>query len=162
MSKFCFRPALLLFLLTVACQALMAQVSPPERVPAAETSPSRKATRVHQAPCWQVAGISQSALQQRKFLQQQAHAEVRSVCGDSSLTVQQKRAQIQQIRQRTKQQVEGLITPSQQEALQACTQSRGRHAGGGHSTAGHAGPCGELPPPGGHGHSPNSEQDPDD
>jgi hypothetical protein len=107
---------------------------------------TRRAPRVRLEPCWHVAGVSQSALQQRRALQQQARAEIQSVCADSSLTAQRKRAEIQQIHQQTHQQVQALITPAQQEALRACNQSRGHHSGGGlHRGSSGVSPCGDLP-----------------
>ena len=106
------------------------------------TNPNR------QEPCWQVAGVSKSAIQQRQALQRSARQEIESVCANPSLSVTQKRERIREIHQQEHQQVEGLISPQQQEAIRACQQSRGGHlgGGGGHSTGGHiAGPCGTIP-----------------
>lgn len=114
----------------------------PQRQPGTAVHPQR---RVRQEPCWQVAGISQSAIRERRTLQQQARSEVQSVCADSALTGQQKAAKIRQIHQQTRQQVQALISPSQQQALRECNQSRGHgmsHGGG--RTAGGSGPCGSL------------------
>src|SRR5882762_10640279 len=62
-------------------------------------------------PCWEVAGVSRSAIQQRQMITRQARQQVEAVCANSSLSIQQKRQQIQQIHQRERQEQEGLITP---------------------------------------------------
>jgi hypothetical protein len=86
-------------------------------------------------------------MQQRRQIEESTHGQVQSVCSDSSLSPQQKREKIRQLREQAHQQVEGLISASQQQALRACQQeraaARGVHAGGMHS--GNAVPCGELP-----------------
>lgn len=104
-----------------------------------------------QEPCWQEAGISKGAMQQRKSIEQSTRGEIQSVCANSSLTPQQRREQIRAIRQRKRQQIDALISPQQREALKACQESRakghpgpgGFHGGGGHGE----GPCGELSEP---------------
>lgn len=104
-------------------------------------------TRPRQEPCWQVAGISKSAMQQRREITQQTRQAVEAVCADSSLSAQQKREQIKQIRQREREQVEAIITPEQQEALRSCQRERSTAqsgVNGGHH-AGAGGPCGEMP-----------------
>jgi len=113
-------------------------------------------------PCWEVAGVSKSAIQQRRMITQQTRQEVEAVCANSSLSIQQKRQQIQQIRQRERQEIEALITPAQQEAMRSCQEGRnGGHSGGGHVGGGHGGPCGEMSVP--HNsvppHSSNPQQD---
>ncbi len=109
----------------------------------------RPGRTARQEPCWQQAGISKGALQQRKSLEQSARAEIQSVCANSSLTPQQRREQIRAIHERTRQQVDALISPQQREALRACQEARsGGHAGRGgfHGGGGGRGegPCGEL------------------
>jgi hypothetical protein len=97
-----------------------------------------------QEPCWQVAGVSKSAIEQVRIVRQQARQEIQALCANSSLSVQQRRQQIREIHQKEKQQVEGLISAPQQEAMRACRQQRGTggHVGGrGHG----GGPCGEMP-----------------
>ena len=110
-------------------------------------------------PCWEVAGVSKSAIQQRRMITQQARQQVEAVCANSSLSIQQKRQQIQQIHQRERQEVEALITPAQQEAIRSCQQGRnGGHGGGGHVGGGHGGPCGEMSL----GHKPNPQHGEDE
>ena len=115
-----------------------------------------------QPPCWQVAGISKSAIEQRRAIEQNTKSQVASVCADSSLTVQQKRAKIKEIRQQAHQEIDGVITPEQQQQLKACNAERAAvhpapaappHPAGG------SGPCGEMaanPPVGKSGGSPTT------
>jgi hypothetical protein len=111
-------------------------------------------------PCWQVAGVSKSAVQQRRTLTQQAHQEVEAVCTNASLSTQQKRTEIQQIHQRERGQIDAVITPSQQEAMRSCQESRNTGHGGGHAGTGHGGPCGEMSAQ--HKANPQHEQDEDE
>ena len=111
--------------------------------PPTSTRPVTKPPRLE--PCWQVAGVSRAALQQRRSIEQQGHAEIQSVCANSSLSLAQKRQQIRQIHERQRQEIDGLISISQQEAMRTCQEERnhGGH-GGGHGGGGHGGPCGEM------------------
>lgn len=109
------------------------------------------AARPHQPNCWDQAGVSKATLQQRKQIQENARAQVQSVCADSALNEQQKKEKIHEIRQQAHQEAEALITPEQQEAFKSCQQSRaaaaphpGGHGGMPHPGSG-AGPCGEMP-----------------
>jgi hypothetical protein len=108
----------------------------------------RAATRPRQTPCWEEAGISKSAMERRRQIQQSTRAEVEGVCADSALSMQQKHEKIREIRQRARQEMEGLVTPQQQEALRACQQARsgGVHPGLGGHAGGGTGPCGEVLP----------------
>ena len=101
-----------------------------------------------QTPCWQEAGISKQAMEQRRNLEQEAKSQIASVCSDTSLTAEQRHEKIKAIHQQTMQQVQGLITPQQQEALKSCQASRqAAHPGngGGPHPGGGMGPCGEMP-----------------
>ncbi|HLJ25779.1 MAG TPA: hypothetical protein VKY85_03650 [Candidatus Angelobacter sp.] len=98
-----------------------------------------------QEPCWKVAGVSPSALQQRRSIEQNTKSQVAAVCSDSSLTTQQRHQKIQSIHQQAQQEMQALIAPQQQEALKACRASRGEGKEAGHPAgAGGAGPCGET------------------
>jgi hypothetical protein len=101
--------------------------------------------RPRQEPCWQVAGISRAAMQERQAIARETRAEVQSVCTDSSLNPQQKRTKIREIRQAAKQKQEALVTPQQLEALQSCQRQRALNrppSGGMHAPG--IGPCGEV------------------
>ncbi len=135
--------------LTISVCPIFAQTTAQVPAGAAPTNPTTmRPGRARREPCWQVAGISQSAMQQRKSLEENARSQVQSVCNDSSLTPQQKREKIRQIHQQTQQQVEGVITPQQRQALQACRQQRGEGAhmarGGRVMHGKGGGPCGEM------------------
>jgi len=93
------------------------------------------------------------------MITQQERQQVEAVCANSSLSMQQKRQQIQQIRQRERQEIDGVITPAQQEAMRSCQEERsGGHGGGGHLGGGHGGPCGEMSV----GHKPNPQHGEDE
>ena len=105
---------------------------------------SRPTPRPRVEPCWEVAGVSKSAIQQRRVIAQQTRQEVEAVCANSSLSIQQKRQQIQQIRQRERQEIDAIITPAQQADMRSCQEQRNGGHGGGHVGGGHGGPCGEM------------------
>lgn len=128
--------------------------------------------RPREEPCWRVAGIPKSAIEERQMIARQTRAEVQSVCADRSLTPQQRQQRIREIHQQAKQKSEGLITPQQQESLQACQKQRAANhppAFGGHRPGG-TGPCGEQlsgtkspprsPAGGGGNHDPAEEEIP--
>jgi hypothetical protein len=99
-------------------------------------------------PCWQVAGVSKAAMEQRRVIGQQSRQEVESVCANASLSPAQKQERIREIHQQEHQQMDALISPQQREAMHACQQERGGgvRVGGGHAGGGHgSGPCGTLP-----------------
>lgn len=107
----------------------------------------RRTPHAHQTPCWEEAGISKAAMEQRRQIEQNARAQVEAVCAESGLSMQQKRAKIREIHERTRQEVENLITPQQRAALKACQEARskGGHPGFGGHGGGGMGPCGEMP-----------------
>jgi len=130
--------------------SLCAQTPLPQRTPSLGTHPVTlpKTTRPHQEPCWQEAGISKAAMDQRKQIQQNARSQVEAVCADSSLTLQQKQQRIREIHQQAHQESEALITPEQQQAMKACQQSRASaapHPSVPHPAHPATGPCGEMP-----------------
>src|ERR1700674_226903 len=137
MRRFGFAVAVLTLLST---HPLGAQTAPSSASPRGTTT-TRPA---HQSPCWQQAGISQSATQQRKQIEESTRNQEESVCSDSSLTPQQKQQKIHQLHQEAQKQAGGLITPQQEQALKSCRASRGEgpHMGGMHGGAG--GLCGEM------------------
>ena len=84
-------------------------------------------------------------MEQFMSIQREMHSQVQSVCSNTSLSPEQKRQQVQEIRQQAHQKMEGLITPDQQKKLTACRQERGeQHPGMGGGFGGPAGGgCGE-------------------
>ena len=122
---------------------LLAQLTVAQTSGQTTTHPTTHA-KVRQEPCWQQVGISESAKQQRETIANDRRSQVEAVCADTSLTPQQKQQKIHQIRQDAKQKIDAVISPEQEEQLQACQKER---AGGRPSApaAQHAGgPCGEL------------------
>src|SRR5579864_7834862 len=125
----------------------------PARIP--ETVPGRPVTTAHpqqphQPPCWEVAGISKSAMEQRQAIQRRTRSEVEAVCADPSLSQHQRQQKIREIHEQAKQELDALVPPQQMEALKSCQQARnhgGSHPAPGHpsASAGH-GPCGEMTP----------------
>jgi len=134
----------------IACVLLSVSAgaqAPVQRLPGTNVPPGPGARRGRVEPCWQVAGISRSAMQERRLVAERAREQVEAVCANASLSAAQKREEIRQIHERERQQMEALITPAQQEALRACQESRG-HGGVPHPGHAHvAGPCGELTAP---------------
>ncbi len=104
-------------------------------------------------------------MDQREAIARDTRSQVTAVCADSSLTPQQKKQKIHEIRQGAKEKSEALLSQQQQEDLQACQKERAasrpsspvaQHGGHG------AGPCGELTPqagsnPGGQAGNPGDE-----
>lgn len=127
--------------------------------------PGRPSATPRQEPCWQVAGISKTAMEQRHSIEQSVHSQVEAVCADSSLTQQQRQQKIRQIHEQAKQQMDALVTPQQMQELRSCQQARnhggGAHLGGGHAAGGGHGPCGEMPASPGTGQIPPGKPVPD-
>lgn len=101
----------------------------------------------HQPPCWQQAGISKTAIDQRRAIERNTRAQVEAVCADASITTQQKHVKIKEIREQARQEIDSIITPQPQEELKTCNTERsaGRPATGGPRPGrGGFGPCGEL------------------
>ena len=102
--------------------------------------------------CAQQAGISRSVMQQRREIVQSARSQEEGVCSNSSLSMQQKRAEIRQIRQQAREQADALVTPEQMQSVEACRGGRGGNRGGrsgarqgGGGGGGGGGICGEMP-----------------
>jgi len=133
------------FVMLLSAGLLFAQSTPSSSTPQSGGSGSR---RSQGRPCWQQAGVSQSVMQQHRSLEQNTRAEMESVCADSSLSQQQKHQKIQQIHAQARQQMQGLMTPQQEEALKSCRAQRGEGGGEGGREGGRGGqhgggnPCG--------------------
>jgi len=119
--------------------------SPGSNAPTSNAPASRRGGQ-RQQPCWQVAGISQSAFQQHHQIEENTRSQVQSVCSNSSLSPQQKQTQIRQLHEQAQKEMQSLVSPQQQEALKSCREQRGeQHGGGGMHRGGGEGGCGEMP-----------------
>ena len=130
------RFSVVLFGIALASASVMGQQS--KSAPSGTTAPSGTPAPRHIA-CWKQIGISPAVMQQRKAIMEGAKSKIQGICGDDSLTAQQKKEQIHQIHQEAVQQAEGLIPAAQMEALKKCQAS--------YSTGSHhartTSPCGE-------------------
>jgi hypothetical protein len=137
---------MVILLLAVCASPTWAQSTgvPGSTAPNSSSPSSRRGGR--QQPCWQVAGISQQALQQHRQIEESTRSQVEAVCSNSSLSAQQKHEQIRQLHEQARKQMESLVTPQQEQALKSCREQRGgerENHGGMHR--GGEGPCGEMP-----------------
>ncbi len=147
-------PSLRVCLFLTIAFAAISQYAPAQALPVhiPDPVPGRPVTTAHpkqphEPPCWQVAGISKSAIDQRQAIQQRTRSEVEAVCADPSLSQQQRQQKIREIHEQAKQELDALVSPQQMEALKSCQQARnhgGSHPAPGHASASH-GPCGEMP-----------------
>jgi TolA-binding protein len=148
---------------TLAAALLLAAwpVAAQTATPSPSGGPQMTGRRGGAPPCLQKAGINRSVMEQVHAIQSESHSQIASVCENSSLTPQQKQEQIRQIREQTKQKIDSLITPQQQEALRACRQETGMHHAG-MAGGGGGGPCGELHPnrPSGTNNNPSGNSTP--
>lgn len=138
-------PAVLLFVaVTLTAQSVPSGLPRPG---APASTNSTGARRTGQKPCWQQVGVSQSAEQRRRQIEQGTRSQVEAVCADSSLTPQQKQEKIRELHANARREVEGLMSPQQQEAMKSCREQRGEGGGVGHGGhgGGGEGPCGEMP-----------------
>src|SRR6266704_5154133 len=104
-------------MLNLSPATLLAQAAPPAKVHNKPTAPVARMQAAHVKPCWEVAGISKSAIAERRRIEQETRSQVQSVCNDSSLNEQQKREKIREIRQQSHQQIDALISPQQQDTV---------------------------------------------
>lgn len=109
--------------------------------------PTPVPTKPKVEPCWQVAGISKAAIQERAAISRQTRQEVEAVCANSSLSPQQKQQEIKQIHEKAKQQMDALITPEQQSAMHSCQEERSHASAPRVAHGGGGGPCGDLSAP---------------
>ena len=131
---------LIVILLTPAMLLAQEQSAPPSEAPAPGAQAGR---RGGEPPCFKQAGVSDETWHKIMDIHKTTHQQVVSICENSSLSAQQKRDQVRQAFQQTEQQVHGLLTPQQQDAVKQCRQERrgdrkgmgggmrGMHRGGG-------------------------------
>lgn len=114
------------FVLTIFLSAMsvVAQTAPPAENPPSPPQSGGPATRTRQEPCWQEAGIPAQVFRQHEGIERDKHAQVQSVCANTSLNVEQKVEQVAQIRQAAQQKEDDLISAEQQKSLAACRLQR--------------------------------------
>jgi Spy/CpxP family protein refolding chaperone len=113
--------ALMVILLTPALLLAQDQQSAP---PQSAAPGPQAGQRGGEPPCFKQAGVSDDTWQKIRDIHKTSHQQVVSTCENSSLSAQQKREQVRQAFQQTEQQVHGLLTPQQQDALKQCRQER--------------------------------------
>lgn len=122
------------------------------KVPAAPISPLPGQARTghpqqpQQEPCWKQVGISPAIMEEQRAIQRESRAQVEAVCSDPSLSEQQKREKIQEIRKSEQERLTGLIPAQQREELKQCQLARANShpAPAPHRPAAvHTGPCGD-------------------
>jgi hypothetical protein len=86
-------------------------------------------------PCWKVAGISPEVMARRRSIEQETRERVRQICADSSTSDQQKHQEIREVRKTAAQEIQGLTTPEQREAVKQCTQERAEQHAAAHPVA---------------------------
>lgn len=108
---------------------LLAQDQQSAPAPAAATR-ARAGRRGGEPPCFKQAGVSDETWEKIKGIHKATHQQVVGICENASLSPQQKRQQIREARQQTEQQVHGLLTPQQQDAVKQCrAERRGQRKG---------------------------------
>jgi hypothetical protein len=120
---------------------------PPPAAPAAKSADASAPPRPQ--PCWQQAGIAESVMEAHRNIMAATRAEVSSVCNDPALSQQQRVLKIRQIHQEARGKMASLITPDQEQAMNACRAERsearnqarasGQAMGGGVGSGGGAG-----------------------
>ena len=116
--------ALMVILLTPALLLAQDQQSTPPPDAAPEAAGPQAGRRGAEPPCFKQAGVSDETWQKIKDIHKTTHQQMVGICENTSLSAQQKRQQIRQAFQQTEQQVHGLLTPQQQDAVKQCRQER--------------------------------------
>src|SRR6516165_5697914 len=137
--------ASVLFVLCTSVAVCSQYNTPVPHVPVPGVPVHHPPTQPQQPPCYEVAGVSKTALQERQNVVRSANAQVEAVCANASLTPQQRAQEIRQIRQRQRAEMNTIVTPQQQEAINACNKARHPVTVANAPHPGPArGPCGEL------------------
>ena len=92
--------------------------------PQPTTPPPRSAHRPTR--CWQQAGISPAAMNQRWKIQDNAKGRINAVCTDPTLTPEKKRDRIRQINQETEQEIAKIVPSKELETFKACEAEQDR------------------------------------
>jgi hypothetical protein len=90
---------------------------------AGQTRPGQVA-HPQQEPCWKQVGISSAAIDEQKSIRRESRAQIEAVCQDLSLSEQQKKAKIHEIRAAEDDRLNALIPAEQRQRLKQCQQAR--------------------------------------
>ena len=103
---------------------LCAVVVTAQEVPPGNSTGPSPSYRQGMPPCLRAAGVSVSEFDQLRSIAQDARAQVRDVCTNTSLTPQQKQQQIEGIHQQSHEKMTALVSSGQRRSFMAC---RARH-----------------------------------
>lgn len=103
----------------------------------------------HPTPCWKVAGIAPTAVNQRWHIEDDAKGKIQEVCSDPALNAGQKREKIREINAHTEQEIAKIIPAKQLDAFKGCQaeQDQERAKRPGKTPQKELGPCGGIIPP---------------
>jgi|SRR5204863_5975135 len=65
--------------LSLSLPTLLARAAPSAKVHNKSTAPVARMQAAHEKPCWEVAGISKSAIAERRRIEQETRSQVQSV-----------------------------------------------------------------------------------
>jgi hypothetical protein len=65
--------------LNLSLPTLLARAAPSAKVHNKSTAPVARMQATHEKPCWEVAGISKSAIAERRRIEQETRSQVQSV-----------------------------------------------------------------------------------
>jgi len=107
--------------------------APPPSSTAASAKSGEATAQARPEPCWQQAGIPESVMEAHRNIMAATRAEVASVCNDPALSQPQRVLKIRQIHQEARGKMAALVTPDQEQAMNACRaeRSQARRAGQG-------------------------------
>src|SRR5438876_10353803 len=69
--------------LSLSLPTVLAQATPSVKVHNKSTAPVARMQAAHEKPCWEVAGISKSAIAERRRIEQASRSQVQSVANES-------------------------------------------------------------------------------
>jgi len=89
--------------------------------PAGNPAPRR---RIHETPCWRVAGLTANMVNQRWKIEEDAKEKIAAACDDESTNAQQKHEKIEQINAARDVALSNIIPSKELKALNACQAER--------------------------------------
>ncbi len=120
--------------------SLAAQVNPPSAAPNSPAPPSTQ----RQTPCWQLAGVSRSAMRQRRMIVRNMHNQIQLVCANFKLSAQQREQRIDQIRADAQAHMRAFLSVVQIDSINSCRARRASIRGDSNRRLSE-GPCRDMP-----------------